>query len=156
MPPGKAGSLPDEDFAALAAMILQENGAGAPARLSGSAEQLAGLNLPGEVPITEGVGEAGIGGISRRHPMPPVPSRVDCFAGYVPVTQAMLSDPAPENWLSWRRGHNGASFSPLTQITPGSVGTLRLVWAQGLPARETTANRLCATTCSTSSGMATG
>jgi len=138
MPPGNAGSLPDEDYAALTALILQENGGTAPAALTGAAEQLAALSLPGETPITEGVGEMGLGGISRRYPMPAPPAKVDRFANYTPVTEAMLSDPAPENWLSWRRGHNGQGFSPLTQITRENVGQLRLVWAQGLPTGETT------------------
>jgi len=138
MPPGNAGSLPDEDYAALTALILQENGGSAPAALTSGAEQLAALNLPGNAPITEGVGEMGLGGISRRYPMPAPPVKVDRFANYTPVTEAMLSNPAPENWLSWRRGHNGQGFSPLTQITPDNVSQLRLAWAQGLPTGETT------------------
>ena len=138
MPPGNAGSLPDEDYAALTALILHENGGAAPEALGPADEALARVALPGDAPITENIGEMGIGGISQRHPLPAAPPRPDRFAGYTPVTEAMLSDPAPENWLSWRRGHKGQGYSPLHQIDRSNVGQLRLAWAQGLPTGETT------------------
>ena len=34
-------------------------------------------------------------------------------AGFVPVTDAMLEDPAPGDWLMWRRTQNGWGYSPL-------------------------------------------
>ena len=137
MPPGNAGSLPDAEYLALAALILHENGGASPAALASSPEALAAITLPGDAPITE-AGEMGVGGISRRHPLPGPPARADRFAGFTPVTEAMVSDPAPENWLSWRRGHMGQGYSPLDQIDRATVGTLRLAWAQGLPTGETT------------------
>ena len=45
----------------------------------------------------------------------------------------MLTDPAPENWLTWRRAHNGQGYSPLRQIDAGNVDELRVAWAQALP-----------------------
>jgi len=77
--------------------------------------------------------ESGVGGLSQRYPLPPGPVRPDRFANYSPVTQAMLSNPAPENWLSWRRSHQGLGYSPLDQIDTGNVGNLRVAWAQSLP-----------------------
>ncbi|MCY4074791.1 MAG: PQQ-dependent dehydrogenase, methanol/ethanol family, partial [Acidobacteria bacterium] len=35
---------------------------------------------------------------------------------FVPVTDAMLQDPAPEDWLMWRRTLDGWGYSPLDQI----------------------------------------
>ena len=34
-------------------------------------------------------------------------------AGFVPVTDAVLEDPAPGDWLMWRRTQNGWGYSPL-------------------------------------------
>ena len=52
--------------------------------------------------------------------------------GIVPVTDAMLQDPPPEDWLMWRRTLDGWGYSPLDQIDRGNVGRLRMVWSRGL------------------------
>jgi alcohol dehydrogenase (cytochrome c) len=125
MPPGGAGTLPDETYAALTALIMRENGAPGDAPLEPDEAKLAALRLP--------AGEVGVGGLSRRYPLPPGPQIPDRFAGYTPVTEAMLSNPEPQNWLSWRRGHQGLGYSPLDQIDTGNVAKLRVAWAQSLP-----------------------
>lgn len=132
MPPANAGGLSEETYAALAALILEENGGTAPAALAADEVQLARVMLPAP-PLQRMSGEQGVGGLSRRYPLPPGPKIPDRFANYTPVTQAMLSDPAPQNWLTWRRSHLGLGFSPLRQIDTGNVGTLRVAWAQALP-----------------------
>ena len=53
-------------------------------------------------------------------------------SGFVPVTDAMLQDPAPEDWLMWRRTLDGWGYSPLDEIDRGNVGRLRMVWSRGL------------------------
>ncbi len=53
-------------------------------------------------------------------------------AGFVPVTDAMLQDPAPGDWLMWRRTLDGWGYSPLDQIDRGNVGDLRMVWTRAL------------------------
>ena len=53
---------------------------------------------------------------------------------FVPVTDAMLQDPAPADWLTWRRTLNGWGYSPLEQIDRENVGELRMVWSRGLSA----------------------
>ena len=55
-------------------------------------------------------------------------------ADFVPVTDAMLRDPAPEDWLMWRRTLDGWGYSPLDQIDRGNVADLRLVWTRALNA----------------------
>jgi alcohol dehydrogenase (cytochrome c) len=50
-----------------------------------------------------------------------------------PVTDAMLANPPPGDWLSWRRTQDGLGFSPLTGITKDNVGQLQLVWSLSLP-----------------------
>ena len=53
---------------------------------------------------------------------------------FVPVTDAMLQDPAPGDWLMWRRTLDGWGYSPLDQITRDNVDQLRLVWTRGMSA----------------------
>ena len=53
----------------------------------------------------------------------------------MPVTDAMFENPAPEDWLMWRRTLNGWGYSPLDQINRDNVGDLRLVWTRALAAR---------------------
>ena len=53
---------------------------------------------------------------------------------FTPVTDAMLRNPDPADWLMWRRTLNSWGFSPLNQITPANVAGLKLAWARPLPA----------------------
>ena len=55
-------------------------------------------------------------------------------AAFVPVTDAMLEDPAPGDWLMWRRTPDGWGYSPLDRIDRDNVGELRLVWSRALTA----------------------
>jgi alcohol dehydrogenase (cytochrome c) len=50
------------------------------------------------------------------------------------VTDAMLANPDPANWLSWRRTLDGWGHSPLDQINTRNVRNLKLVWSWGLEA----------------------
>ena len=47
---------------------------------------------------------------------------------YVPVTDEMLRNPPPGDWLMARRNYQGWSYSPLEEITRANVGGLRLAW----------------------------
>ena len=49
-------------------------------------------------------------------------------ANYKPVTSAMLADPPPGDWLSWRRTLDGQAYSPLKQVHRGNIGKLKLAW----------------------------
>ncbi len=51
---------------------------------------------------------------------------------FVPVTDAMLQAPAPEDWLMWRRTLDSWGFSPLDEITRDNVDQLRMVWTRAL------------------------
>ena len=53
-------------------------------------------------------------------------------AEFVPVTDAMHENPAPGDWLMWRRTQNGWGYSPLDQIDRDNVGELRMVWTRAL------------------------
>jgi len=45
------------------------------------------------------------------------------------VTEAMLRNPAPGDWLNWRRTDNAWGYSPLDQINRQNVPRLQLAWS---------------------------
>jgi PQQ-dependent dehydrogenase (methanol/ethanol family) len=51
---------------------------------------------------------------------------------FVPVTDAMLQNPHPEDWLMWRRTSDSWGYSPLAEIDRRNVGELAVVWSVGL------------------------
>lgn len=53
---------------------------------------------------------------------------------FVPVTDAMLLDPSPDDWPMWRRTLDGWGYSPLDRIDRANVDQLRLVWTRALSA----------------------
>ena len=53
---------------------------------------------------------------------------------FTPVTDAVLQNPDPADWLMWRRTLNGWGYSPLDQIDRANVGELRMVWSRALNA----------------------
>ena len=59
-------------------------------------------------------------------------AQAQASAEIVPVTDAMLRDPAPEDWPMWRRTHDGWGYSPLDRIDRGNVGDLRMVWSRAM------------------------
>jgi len=54
----------------------------------------------------------------------------------VPVTDARLRDPEPENWLMFRRTYDGWGYSPLDDIHAGNVGNLSLAWTMSTGVTE--------------------
>ncbi len=55
-----------------------------------------------------------------------VTAQVDDFNA---VSEEMLRDPAPGDWLNWRRTDDAWGYSPLDQITSNNVGQLQLAWS---------------------------
>ena len=56
---------------------------------------------------------------------------------FTPVTDAVLQNPDPADWLMWRRTLDSWGYSPLDQITRENVGDLRMVWSRALaPGRQ--------------------
>ncbi|MET0291400.1 MAG: PQQ-binding-like beta-propeller repeat protein [Steroidobacteraceae bacterium] len=49
-----------------------------------------------------------------------------------PVTDAMLKNPPPQDWLTWRRTSDSWGYSPLKDVDTNNVGKLQLVWTRGL------------------------
>ena len=117
MPP--SGDRPDEaGYAAVVAYLLQRNGFEAgPAPLGGAAA--AGRPAAAADP-------------DRPRPAPAAtPPALDWrgeVPDYRPVTDAMLRDPPPGDWLMFRRTYDGWGYSPLDEITVDNVGGLELAW----------------------------
>ena len=51
---------------------------------------------------------------------------------FVPVTDAMLRDPDPADWLMVHRTYDFQGFSPLDQINRGNVAQLQLAWMRAM------------------------
>ena len=56
---------------------------------------------------------------------------------FEPVTEAMLLNPSPNDWLWFSRTADAQRFSPLDQINRSNVRQLGLAWSKGLPAGMT-------------------
>jgi alcohol dehydrogenase (cytochrome c) len=129
MPTASPGSLSASTYAGLVAYLLQENAIIAGEQpLPTDAWQLAAMMLPA-------------GGFSFMDYSPytqlelrPLPNPLDNFQ---PVTDADLSNPPANDWLSWRRGFNAHGYSPLSDIDTANVDELRLAWSWTLPSGST-------------------
>jgi PQQ-dependent dehydrogenase (methanol/ethanol family) len=51
---------------------------------------------------------------------------------FIPVTDAMLQNPAAADWLMWRRTLDSWGYSPLDQVNRENVDQLRMVWTRDL------------------------
>jgi alcohol dehydrogenase (cytochrome c) len=65
------------------------------------------------------------------------PQAVDPTRNLTPVTDAMLRDPPPSDWLMWRRTYNGWGYSPLDQINKDNVKNLQPAWTWSLSTGST-------------------
>src|SRR5262245_8301636 len=74
------------------------------------------------------------GGVARDTVLPPWPAARNPLDTISPITDAMLANPAPGEWLTWRRTYDDLGFSPLKQITKENVKNLRVAWSLSLPA----------------------
>ncbi len=52
---------------------------------------------------------------------------------FKPVTEAVLANPDPGDWLHLNHTQDQQRFSPLNQINKSNVENLRMDWARGLP-----------------------
>ena len=147
MPPDRPGQLRQEVYLDIIAYILQVNGrtpgdqmltANTNALVGGGAGQApagapaaAGARQGGAAPA--GAARAGGRGDApggRGAAAPPavgltVQGEVKNFTR---ITDEMLKNPPPGDWLVLRRDHYASNFSPLTQITRDNAQDLQLAW----------------------------
>ncbi|MEO8677742.1 MAG: PQQ-binding-like beta-propeller repeat protein [Vicinamibacterales bacterium] len=131
MPPGRA-NLSAEEYAGISAYILQQNGAAAGTQLfTASTASPIGAVATGQAPAPRAAA-AQAGGAPAGRGTAPAPPRGLTVTGevknYVPVTDAMLRNPDPGDWLMARRNYQAWSYSPLTEINRSNVKDLKLAW----------------------------
>src|SRR6516164_5615542 len=100
--------------------------------------------VDGETPPPAAQGQtppAAAGG--PRQQRPPAPGSFSAplahgeVKNYRPVTNEMLLNPSPDDWLQFSRTYDAWRYSPLKQINKRNVGELREAWVRGLPAGTT-------------------
>ena len=126
MPPGQP-SLAESAYLDITAFILQSNGAAAGAQaLAASTATPIGTIATG---VRAAARPAPAGPAGRATVAPPRGLTVTGeVKNYVPVTDAMLRNPDPGDWLMARRNYQAWSYSPLTEITSKNVKDLKLAW----------------------------
>src|SRR5665213_1407397 len=139
MPPTRPGGLSAEEYVNVAAFVLQQNGAVAGDQtLTANVDAAIGTFANGQAPATAPQQAGGRGaapapaaaGAGRgRGAAAAVGLTVDGeVKNFVPVTDAMLRNQDPGDWLMIRRDYRASDYSPLSQITADNVKDLRLVW----------------------------
>jgi alcohol dehydrogenase (cytochrome c) len=130
MPPGNPGSLGEQAYINITAFILDYNGARAGNQPLTAASKAAIRSIAtGQVQAQPAPGEP-LGGRAEAA-VPPLPRGL-VVAGevknYTPLTDAMLRNPDPSDWLMIRHDYHATNYSPLNQITTQNVKDLQLQW----------------------------
>ncbi len=133
MPPGAGRTLGDEAYLSVTAFILQANGA-----VAGEQPLAANLTVPigdarADAAAAQALAQQVPADPGAARPQAPPPPRGLTVAGevknFVPVTDEMLRNPPPGDWLMARRNYQAWSHSPLSAITRDNVKHLRLAWS---------------------------
>ncbi|HEY6345230.1 MAG TPA: PQQ-binding-like beta-propeller repeat protein [Bryobacteraceae bacterium] len=158
MPPGNRSGLGEEAYLNVVAFILSRNGATAGNRaLTLSAGVTIGAIASGQLPVAfqqgpgtqaaaaqssaaSGNGQARAGkgrgaAVPARNPAGEI-TVVGEVKDYVPVTDAMLRNPDPADWLMIRHDYHASNYSPLNQITRDNVRDLQLQWVWSMANTE--------------------
>ena len=118
-PVADPGSLADETYTSILAYVLQHNDIGADsddATLPFDTNSLVDFIIP---PI-QGKQAAATGSVSDTL------RESELLRDLPIVTDEMLNDPSPDDWLIWRRTYDSKGFSPLKQINKHNVANLKL------------------------------
>ncbi len=131
-PPGIPGSLGEQTYVDIVAFLLQANGARpgsetlnvtTPVAIGSVADGVMPEAVRQAAALTVPAGRSGVlSGLTGLT----VEGSVEDF---VPVTDSMLRDPSPDDWLMIRGNYQAWSYSRLTDINRENVGELRLQWA---------------------------
>jgi alcohol dehydrogenase (cytochrome c) len=141
MPPG-AAALPGDSYLNVAAFLLDANSARAGTqaltaasnvaiRSVASGQRAAYLQTGGGPAVAQT--KQGNTKQAKQEKQTPRGITVEGeVKNYVPVSDAMLRNPDPADWLMIRRDYKASSFSTLNQISAQNVNDLRLVWSWSL------------------------
>jgi len=134
MPPAEPGSLSTDAYRRLAKVLLHANGIA----VLETGEGPEAPSGPTKAQILSASSNEG-GGL-----LPPVPNddapyraalerRAALLRAVKPVTDDMLLNPPPADWLQWRRTYDGLGYSPLDRIDRTNAGQLQVAWSLALP-----------------------
>jgi alcohol dehydrogenase (cytochrome c) len=139
MPPTNPGALGEQNYLNITAFILQSNGAraGNQALTANSAVGIRSVTGQVVAQVQGGQGKQGKQGkggpaaAGGRGAAPAAPRGLTIpgsVKNYTPITDAMMKNPDPADWLMIRHDYRANNFSTLNQITANNVQDLRLVW----------------------------
>ncbi len=121
MPPSGNENITDADYFNIVAHVMLSNGVAATnPGLSLESNYPLATNTTGAASVVaqqSGPGDTPVGVI--------LPGTVENFT---PITDAMLTNPAPGDWPMIRRNYQAWSYSPLDQVNTQNVSELRLEW----------------------------
>ena len=138
MPPNNPGGLGEQTYLNITAFILQANGARAGNQALTANSTVGIRSVTGQVVAQvqgkqakgkqAGAPAAAGGGRGAAAPAPRGLTISGTVKNYTPVTDAMMRNPDPADWLMIRHDYHANNFSSLNQITNNNVQDLRLVW----------------------------
>ncbi len=142
MPPEEPGTLSDAQYLAVTAFLLDANGAPADQGLLASGLEVG--EVLDQVAAARARPAEETGATAEDAPATPAgegaeppdePARAaglttveGSIGPLTPVTDAMLRDPDPADWLMYRRTYDAWGYSPLDQIRRENVADLELAW----------------------------
>ena len=137
MPPSAPGSLDGRTYADIEAYLLQENG-----ERPGATELAASTAADGDqaehavasehASSSHTVGAALSDNQDAAYRVA-MAARRTLLDKVTPVSDAMLRNPAPGDWLMWRGTYATLGYSPLDQINKSTVQGLGVAWTLALP-----------------------
>jgi alcohol dehydrogenase (cytochrome c) len=149
MPPGNPGGLGEATYLNIAAFILDSNGARPGAQPLTTATKVEIRSIATGQPRLQVAGGAqGAGRGGRGAPAGPLGGRAEApvpatprgltVAGevknYTPITDAMMRNPDPNDWIMIRHDYHANNYSTLNQITTLNVKDLQLRWVWAMNA----------------------
>ena len=146
MPPNNPGGLTETTYLSIAAFILQSNGSRAGNQALTAATDtrigsvatgvLAQVGAPGggggrgqgKQAAGAGAAKGGAGGRGAAAPAPRGLTIAGTVKNFTPLTDAMMKNPDPNDWLVLRHDYHANNYSTLNQITAANVKDLQLQW----------------------------
>ena len=136
MPPEEPGTLSEVQYLAVTAFLLEANGASADQGALAPAQPVGDVLAQAAAPGAEaGARQPAAAATDPAGEPPGEPARATgrttvegSIGPLTPVTDAMLRDPDPADWLMYRRTYDAWGYSPLDQIRRENVADLELAW----------------------------
>ena len=136
MPPEEPGTLSEVQYLAVTAFLLEANGASADQGALAPAQPVGDVLAQAAAPGAEaGARQPAAEATDPAGEPPAEPARATgrttvegSIGPLTPVTDAMLRDPDPADWLMYRRTYDAWGYSPLDQIRRENVADLELAW----------------------------